>query len=97
MSLTFVWMRSLAAALPDSVARNAFVTATLILSSSKATTLPFLLITLSFPGAVITNSSFATYGCCADVCFVVCSSRKSINFASKYQCSFLCNRSFLSG
>jgi hypothetical protein len=52
---------SLAAAFPDSVARKAFVIATLILSSSKATTLPFLFITLSFPGAVV-SISFAT--CC---------------------------------
>ena len=54
--LTFLCILSLAAAFPDSVARNALVIATLILSSSKATTFPFLFITLSLPGAVVSIS-----------------------------------------
>jgi hypothetical protein len=57
MSSTFLWILSLAAALPDSFARKAFVTAIFILSSSNETTFPFLLITRSLPGAVIFKSS----------------------------------------
>ena len=50
-------IEQLAAALPDSFARKALVTAILILSSSNETTFPFLLITRSFPGAVMFKSS----------------------------------------
>ena len=38
------------------LAKNAFVIATFILSSSNATTLAFLLITLNLPGAVVSIS-----------------------------------------
>ena len=52
-SLTFLCILSLAAAFPDSTAKKAFVIATFILSFSKGTTFPFLFMTLSFPGAVV--------------------------------------------
>ena len=65
---TFSWILSLAAALPFSIAKKAFVIATLILSTSKLTTLPFLLITLIFPGAFIANS-LACF-CCVACIFV---------------------------
>jgi hypothetical protein len=68
---TFSWILSLAAALPVSTARNAFVIATLILSTSKLTTLPFLLITLIFPGAFIANS-FACFCCVASIFAASC-------------------------
>ena len=74
---TFLCILSLAAALPDSLARKAFVIATFILSASNSTTFPFLLITLSFPGAV-TSSSFFISGVISG--FVVCCCVVSIFF-----------------
>ena len=55
-SPTFLCILSLAAAFPDSIAKKALVIATFILSSSKGTTFPFLFMTLSLPGAVVSIS-----------------------------------------
>ena len=53
-------------AVPPSTARNAFIIATFIFSSSKDTTFPFLFMTLIFPGVITRlgdNSSFSVCVC----------------------------------
>jgi hypothetical protein len=52
---TVSWIRLLAAAVPPSTAKKALVMATVILLSSKGTTVPLRLMTRNWPGAVADN------------------------------------------